>query len=348
MLASRRWSSLVVGALGALGSWPRRRRRPPEPAPRSPSTGYWIAAADAPAACAGRAKDVPGGPDGTGTAAGPARTTPACRPERSSPTTRGPCSITDCQHRDRRQDRQLRLGDSSAANVTIRNSKVNGTVILDTDLPGSSAWSLTLQDTEVDGGPVQLSAVGWGNLKVIRSNIHGGQTSVQCEENSLLVPRPGFLSARAVPPGERAMAPRGVPERRRSQHDAAAQLHRLRSARECGQRRLHRQRQPHPELRADQRSADRAQSLRRQRQARPTVRTAAEKSTSRNPRLVQRHLPRTTFSSGAKAENVPPSAPSPTSMYGTAGSVDMQHLGRRRPVAAPDSSGGSRPNVTPI
>ncbi len=63
-----------------------------------------------------------------------------------------------------------------AANVTIKNSKINGTVILDTDLPGSSAWSFTLQDSEVDGGQVQLAAVGWGNLTVIRSNIHGGQT----------------------------------------------------------------------------------------------------------------------------------------------------------------------------
>jgi hypothetical protein len=72
-----------------------------------------------------------------------------------------------------------------AANVMIKNSKMNGQVILDVDLAGSSRWSFTLQDSEVDAGAIQQSAVGWGNLAVIRSNIHGGQTAIQCEENSV-------------------------------------------------------------------------------------------------------------------------------------------------------------------
>jgi hypothetical protein len=72
-----------------------------------------------------------------------------------------------------------------ASNVTIRNSKINGSVILDSDVPGSSAWSVTIQDSEVDGGQQQLTAVGWGNVRVIRSDIHGGQNAVQCEVNSV-------------------------------------------------------------------------------------------------------------------------------------------------------------------
>jgi hypothetical protein len=71
-----------------------------------------------------------------------------------------------------------------AANVVIKNSKVNGNVILDTDLSGSSGWNFTIQDSEVDAGTVQESAIGWGNLKAIRVNVHGGVTAIQCEEKS--------------------------------------------------------------------------------------------------------------------------------------------------------------------
>lgn len=72
-----------------------------------------------------------------------------------------------------------------AANVTIKNSKVNGLVTLDTDLAGSSAWSMTVQDTEVDAGVQQRAAISTGNMTVIRANLHGGITSAQCEETSV-------------------------------------------------------------------------------------------------------------------------------------------------------------------
>ena len=72
-----------------------------------------------------------------------------------------------------------------AARVVIQNSKVNGLVFLDADLAGASAWSFTLQDSEVDGGPVQRAAVSDGNMLVLRSNIHGGETAVHCSENAL-------------------------------------------------------------------------------------------------------------------------------------------------------------------
>ena len=68
-----------------------------------------------------------------------------------------------------------------AANVTINKSSVKGIVVLDTDLPGSNNWSMSLTDSEVSAGLIAQAAVSAGNLTVLRSNIHGGATSVQCE-----------------------------------------------------------------------------------------------------------------------------------------------------------------------
>ncbi|MEV6963559.1 hypothetical protein AB0M47_00460 [Hamadaea sp. NPDC051192] len=72
-----------------------------------------------------------------------------------------------------------------AANVTIKRSKINGRVVLDTDISGSSRWSYTLVDSEVDAGLVQLPAVSYGNMKVIRTEVRGGATSVQCGEHAI-------------------------------------------------------------------------------------------------------------------------------------------------------------------
>lgn len=71
-----------------------------------------------------------------------------------------------------------------ASNVIIKNSKINGQVILDTDRPGFNKFSFSIYDSEVDAGMISQAAVGWGNLQVFRSNIHGGITAVQCEETS--------------------------------------------------------------------------------------------------------------------------------------------------------------------
>ena len=133
--------------------------------------------------CNGRVNHVPGGPDGTGTCwPGPGNTGV---PTGTSLTDyNGPCTITTPNAVI--DSKMVNCGlIIQAANVTIRKSKVNGIVLLDVDRPGSSAWTLKLEDSEVDGGPRQISAVGWGNLTVIRSNVHGGQTAVQCEENSV-------------------------------------------------------------------------------------------------------------------------------------------------------------------
>ncbi len=69
-----------------------------------------------------------------------------------------------------------------AANFTLKNSKVNGLVFLDTDLGGSGSWSMTVIDSEVDAGTQQRAAISVGNMTVLRANLHGGQTGAQCEE----------------------------------------------------------------------------------------------------------------------------------------------------------------------
>ncbi len=96
----------------------------------------------------------------------------------------GPCQITTAGTVIDAKTANCDL-DIRAANVTIKRSKVNGLVILDTDLAGSSAWSFTLVDSEVDASTQQRAAVSTGNMTVLRSNIHGGVTAAQCEEKSV-------------------------------------------------------------------------------------------------------------------------------------------------------------------
>jgi hypothetical protein len=155
----------------------------PDPAPTPTPTPAPAPAPTPTGSCSGAAQDVAGGADGTGTCwPGPSNTgVPAIT---VLTTYNGPCTITTA---GTVIDSKLVNCDLSiqAANVMIKNSKVNGQVILDSDIAGSSQWSFTLQDSEVDAGKVQMAAVGWGNLHVVRSNIHGGVTAVQCEEKSV-------------------------------------------------------------------------------------------------------------------------------------------------------------------
>jgi hypothetical protein len=84
--------------------------------------------------------------------------------------------------------------------VVVENSKVNGSIVLDTDREGSSAWSLTLVDSEVDAGLRELAAVSTGNMTVVRSDIHGGITAVQCENNSVYCTvRDSYLHGQQMP-----------------------------------------------------------------------------------------------------------------------------------------------------
>jgi hypothetical protein len=136
-----------------------------------------------PNGCSGAANHVAGGPDGTGTCwPGPNNTGVPAGTTLTSYS--GPCTITTNGTIIDSKTVNCALS-IQAANVVIKNSKVNGNVILDTDLGGSSSWSMTIQDSEVDAGTLQESAIGWGNLKAIRVNAHGGVTAIQCEEKSV-------------------------------------------------------------------------------------------------------------------------------------------------------------------
>jgi len=87
-----------------------------------------------------------------------------------------------------------------AANVTVKRSKINGLVFLDTDRPGSDKWSLLLEDSEVDAGTQQRAAVSYGNMTVLRSNIHGGVTSAQCgEHSSTCIVQDSYLHGQYLP-----------------------------------------------------------------------------------------------------------------------------------------------------
>lgn len=113
----------------------------------------------------------------------------------------GPCQITTDDVVIEAKTVNCSL-DIRAANVLVSNSKLNGPVILDTDLAGADRWSLTLQDSEVDGGTSQIAAVSAGNTTILRADIHGGQTSVQCGEKARsCVVRDSWLHGQYLPPG---------------------------------------------------------------------------------------------------------------------------------------------------
>jgi hypothetical protein len=97
---------------------------------------------------------------------------------------RGPCTITKAGTTiDAKRiscDVEVR-----AADVTIKRSRIKGVVVLDSDVPGSDKWSYTLADSEVDAGVQEHPAVSYGNMTVLRSNVYGGITSVQCGEKAI-------------------------------------------------------------------------------------------------------------------------------------------------------------------
>lgn len=90
--------------------------------------------------------------------------------------------------------------DVRAAGVIIKNSRINGRVSLDSDAAGSSRWSYTLQDSEVDAGLVQMPAVSDGNMTVLRSEVQGGVTAVRCGEHAVsCTVRDSWLHGQRIP-----------------------------------------------------------------------------------------------------------------------------------------------------
>ena len=111
----------------------------------------------------------------------------------------GPCTVTTA---NTVIDAKLVNCDLNirAAGVVIENSKVNGLVYVDTDDPGSRQWSFTIQDSEVDAGQEPRAAVSTGNMTVVRADIHGGVTAVQCEEKSVsCTVRDSWLHGQYIP-----------------------------------------------------------------------------------------------------------------------------------------------------
>jgi len=81
------------------------------------------------------------------------------------------------------------------SNVVIRKSKVTGTVKVEGD-----ANSLRIEDSDIDGGQAYEHTVGFENLTVLRSDIVGGQTSVNCYHDCLI--QDSFLHGQYVPEGD--------------------------------------------------------------------------------------------------------------------------------------------------
>ncbi|MGQ0576435.1 MAG: hypothetical protein ACT4RN_19845 [Pseudonocardia sp.] len=93
--------------------------------------------------------------------------------------------------------------DVRAAGVVVSRSLLGDGIRLDTDRPGARGWSYTVQDSEIDGGTAQLAAVGWGNMIVLRSEVRGGATSVQCWSSAVsCVVRDSWLHGQYLPPDD--------------------------------------------------------------------------------------------------------------------------------------------------
>ncbi len=86
--------------------------------------------------------------------------------------------------------------------VVIRNSRVNGAVYLDSDRGATAkTWSVTIENSVVDAGTQNGAAVSNGNITIRRSEIKGGQTIVQCMENSTgCTVEDSWLHGQSIPP----------------------------------------------------------------------------------------------------------------------------------------------------
>src|SRR5690606_9566975 len=67
-----------------------------------------------------------------------------------------------------------------AAGVIVRSSRLPPV-----DVAGDG-WSVTVEDSEIDGGEFVGPAIGYGNVTVRRSEIRGAQHSVLCGSNCLI------------------------------------------------------------------------------------------------------------------------------------------------------------------
>jgi hypothetical protein len=103
---------------------------------------------------------------------------------------RGPCTITRGGTVIEAKIVRCKILNK-ARDVVIRRSKVLAVV----ENRGSA--TMTIEDTEVDGGRAYEPAVGYENLKVYRSNVHGGQASVNCHTKCLI--KDSWLHGQYIP-----------------------------------------------------------------------------------------------------------------------------------------------------
>jgi hypothetical protein len=136
--------------------------------------------------CIGTANHVAGGADGTGTCwPGPNNTGVPAGTTLSNYT--GPCVVTADNTVIDSKNINCSPLEIQAKSVTVKNSKVNGQVYINSDNPATSYnlnWSLILTDSEVNAPLVEEPAVFEGAMTIVRANIHGGITSVQCGDKS--------------------------------------------------------------------------------------------------------------------------------------------------------------------
>jgi hypothetical protein len=177
-----RTSGVAVGALPVAGSDPATVEQPSAPSASSSPSASGSASSSAPAK-----KPAAGGYPEAGNTGVPAGT-------RLSAYS-GPCTITANNAVIEAKTVNCGTLDVRAKNVTIRKSKING-ILTTTE---RSSFSFTLQDSEVDAGLTQRAAVGSTNMTIVRSNIHGGQTSVTCSYNCTI--RDSYLHGQRLKDG---------------------------------------------------------------------------------------------------------------------------------------------------
>jgi hypothetical protein len=103
---------------------------------------------------------------------------------------RGPCTITTANTVIQAKLVTCKLL-IKAKGVIIRKSKVMDPI----ESRGSA--SVRIEDSEVDAGEAYEAAVGYSNVTMYRSNIHGAETSVNCHTNCMI--RDSWLHGQYIP-----------------------------------------------------------------------------------------------------------------------------------------------------
>ena len=89
--------------------------------------------------------------------------------------------------------------------VVVKNSKLNGQLYINSDAAVTQynlTYSAILQDSEVNAPLIQEPAVFEGAITVIRSNIHGGITSIQCGDKAAqCIIQDSWLHGQLMPQG---------------------------------------------------------------------------------------------------------------------------------------------------